>query len=116
MSLRPLPGARLVVAERGGGLGKSIAQYDQGNPLFQLERRDRLHHPLAETRVNFAMIALEVGGITKRVGELPTDQDVVMVCLSGARSARAAQFACQAGVKAVNMAGGMMAWRGPVER
>jgi hypothetical protein len=62
MILRPLPGARLAPGERAGGLGNSIAQYERAIALFQFKSRDRVHYPLAETLVNFAMVALKVGG------------------------------------------------------
>ena len=41
---------------------------------------------------------------------LPADVPVVVVCRSGNRSAKAAAVLAQAGVDAVNMAGGMNAW------
>ena len=62
MILRPLRGARLAPGERAGGLGNSIAQYERVIALFQFKSRDRVHYPLAETLVNFAMVALKVGG------------------------------------------------------
>lgn len=57
-----------------------------------------------------------LGSLMGRLGELPKDQPLVLVCRSGARSAMATQALNQAGFQAANMEGGMMAWRGPVER
>ena len=57
-----------------------------------------------------------LGTLSQRMGELPKDRQLIMVCRSGARSAMATQALKKAGFDAVNMAGGMMAWRGPVER
>lgn len=59
---------------------------------------------------------LSLGSLAQRMGELPTDRPLVLVCRSGARSAMATQALNQAGYDAANMAGGMLAWRGPVER
>lgn len=43
--------------------------------------------------------------------EIPTDKPIVFVCRSGGRSARAAAFALEAGVKNVyNLKGGMILW------
>jgi rhodanese-related sulfurtransferase len=42
--------------------------------------------------------------------ELPTDQAIVVICRSGARSARAAEALVGAGYEAVNLSGGMKAW------
>ncbi|MFM9918153.1 rhodanese-like domain-containing protein [Lacisediminihabitans sp. H27-G8] len=45
-----------------------------------------------------------------RLAEVPTDQQVLVVCLSGGRSQRAATALAQSGVDAVNVSGGMLAW------
>lgn len=46
-----------------------------------------------------------------RYSELPADQELVMICRSGARSARAAEFLMQHGYgKVVNLQGGTLAW------
>jgi rhodanese-related sulfurtransferase len=46
-----------------------------------------------------------------RIQELPKDKTIVFVCRSGARSAQAAAFALENGLKSVyNMQGGMMEW------
>ncbi|GBF06423.1 rhodanese-like protein [Deinococcus aerius] len=46
-----------------------------------------------------------------RYSELPKDRDLVMICRSGARSARAGQYLLEHGYKdVVNLAGGTLAW------
>lgn len=46
-----------------------------------------------------------------RYTELPADQDLVMICRSGARSGRAAQFLLNNGyTRVVNLQGGTLAW------
>ncbi|MEB3238286.1 MAG: rhodanese-like domain-containing protein [Candidatus Sericytochromatia bacterium] len=57
-----------------------------------------------------------LGTLEAHLGELPAQEEVVMVCRSGGRSAMATQMALSAGLKAVNMSGGMLAWRGAVVR
>ena len=50
--------------------------------------------------------------LQQRWEEIPTDQGrVYLVCAVGARSGRAAAALRQAGVDAVNVAGGLKAWR-----
>ena len=45
-----------------------------------------------------------------RYTEISADQPVVVICRSGARSAKAAEALAGAGYNAVNLAGGMKAW------
>lgn len=59
---------------------------------------------------------MPLGTLGARLQDLPRDREIVLVCRSGARSASATQMLLQSGFQAINMAGGMMGWRGPVER
>lgn len=45
------------------------------------------------------------------VADLPRSESIYVVCESGARSQRAAQWLRQAGLDAVSVTGGMAAWR-----
>ena len=40
----------------------------------------------------------------------PTDGEVLIICRSGARSAKAAAFLREQGIDAINIAGGTLAW------
>ena len=56
---------------------------------------------------------------TEDYAALEKDREVVVICRSGARSARAAQFLIEQGYNAVNLQGGTLAWEQdglPVER
>jgi rhodanese-related sulfurtransferase len=55
-------------------------------------------------------VHIPLGQLVERVDELPDDRQVVVVCRSGARSARAAAFLGSSGFDAINLAGGMHAW------
>ncbi|GAA5532484.1 MULTISPECIES: rhodanese-like domain-containing protein [Deinococcus] len=47
-----------------------------------------------------------------RYAELPKDRELVMICRSGARSARAGQYLLDNGyAKVVNLEGGTLAWK-----
>lgn len=53
---------------------------------------------------------IPLGELPSRLSEVPTDQDVYVVCRVGARSAQAAAFLNGNGRTALNVAGGMLAW------
>jgi rhodanese-related sulfurtransferase len=48
--------------------------------------------------------------IAGRLGEVPTDGEVLVICQTGARSARATDFFRRQGIDARNVAGGTKAW------
>jgi rhodanese-related sulfurtransferase len=48
--------------------------------------------------------------VPDRLGELPTSGEIYVICKSGARSRRAAEFLAGHGFSAHNVAGGTMAW------
>ena len=51
-----------------------------------------------------------LGELAARLGELPHDREVVVVCAAGGRSAGAADFLAAAGLRVANLRGGMAAW------
>lgn len=53
---------------------------------------------------------LPIGELATRLGELPGDREVVVVCASGNRSASAADFLAGHGLRVANLRGGMAAW------
>lgn len=59
---------------------------------------DALHIPMSE--------------LAGRLGELPQDDNVFVICRSGGRSARVTAYLNANGWDAVNVAGGMMSWAG----
>lgn len=65
-----------------------------------------------------AAVHVPLGSLGDRLGKLPGDRTLVMVCRSGGRSQAAATALVGAGFAAVNLAGGMQAWQAaglPVE-
>lgn len=48
--------------------------------------------------------------LTERVAEIPPDGPVFLICRTGGRSRRAAEYLRERGVDAVNVAGGSLAW------
>lgn len=54
---------------------------------------------------------LPLSELESRFSELPKDRDLVMICRSGARSARAGEYLMQHGYdRVVNLGGGTLAW------
>ena len=64
---------------------------------------------LAEQRVEGAM-HLPLDQLSARLGELPRDRRIAFLCKSGQRSGAAAKTASKAGLDAVNVEGGLIAW------
>lgn len=66
----------------------------------------------AEWRHGHVAGALHVplGELAQRVGEVPTDRQVLVVCRVGGRSAQATAWLQHQGVEAVNLDGGMLDW------
>lgn len=55
---------------------------------------------------------LPMSEVTARLGEVPGDDPLYVVCRSGARSARVVAYLTGQGYPAVNVEGGMQAWAG----
>jgi len=53
--------------------------------------------------------------IPARLDELPRDKDIVVMCKAGGRSAMAADFLHRRGYRAINLAGGILAWARDVD-
>ena len=84
-----------------------------GDPPFLLDVRepDELADGVIAGSVNVPM-----NEVRHRLGELPTDRDIVVICHLGARSAYVTKELNTLGYdRAVNLAGGMEAWIGETE-
>ncbi|TCJ95986.1 UNVERIFIED_ORG: rhodanese-related sulfurtransferase [Anoxybacillus amylolyticus] len=60
-------------------------------------------------------VNIPLGLIEFRMHELDKNEEYILVCRSGGRSGRAAEFLDSRGYRVVNMTGGMLAWKGPIE-
>lgn len=69
----------------------------------------REYHEYVEAHVPGAVL-IPLGDLPDRVDELPTDRSVLVICASGGRSRRAAEFLRRQGVDAINVIGGTIAW------
>lgn len=55
-------------------------------------------------------VHLPLGQLPDRLGDVPRDEPLYVMCRAGGRSARAAGFLRETGFDAVNVDGGMQAW------
>jgi rhodanese-related sulfurtransferase len=76
-----------------------------GAPLFDVRQPDEF----AEARVPGAVL-VPLGEVADALDRFPTGRPVYVICRSGARSMKAAEFLRANGVDAVNVEGGTMAW------
>jgi len=55
-------------------------------------------------------VHIRLGDLAGRVGELPSDRELYIICRSGHRSAYATQGLLGGGLNAINVADGMTGW------
>jgi sulfur-carrier protein adenylyltransferase/sulfurtransferase len=53
--------------------------------------------------------------VPARLAELPRDRDIVVMCRSGGRSSKVAQYLEQRGYRAANLTGGILRWAEEVD-
>jgi rhodanese-related sulfurtransferase len=85
---------------------EAIARVTTGARIIDVRERsewDDLHAPQAEL--------LPMSTIGDRLDELSSEEQVLIICHSGGRSARVTASLIHAGYDAVNVEGGMLAWR-----
>lgn len=84
-----------------------LARLQEGGVvLVDVRRPDEFE----EFRVPGAQL-IPLQDLAERVDEVPNDRRVYLICLTGARSGRAAEFLNAQGYDTVNVVGGSKAWR-----
>ena len=78
---------------------------EQGAPVIDVRELDEYQ----EAHVPGATL-IPLATVPDRLGDVPAERDVLVICKSGARSMRAAEFLAANGISATNVAGGTMAW------
>src|SRR5215469_3134619 len=58
---------------------------------------------------------IPMGEISARLAELPKDRDIVVMCRSGGRSSKVADYLLRMGYRAANLTGGILAWARDVD-
>jgi len=89
-------------------------RHADGAALVDVREPDEYEEVRAE-----GAILVPLGDVVDRVGELPRNRPLLLICRSGARSLRAAEFLASRGYDVANVAGGTLSWVDaalPVER
>ena len=83
----------------------AVAEVPADAPLLDVREADEWTAGHAPTARHLPMSEL-----ASRIGELPDDDPLYVVCRSGGRSARVVAYLAGQGYPAVNVDGGMQAW------
>ena len=91
---------------------KNLMDEDKAPFLLDVRRPDEYEAD------NLNALLIQLDYLPERLGEIEgwKNERIVVYCRSGARSARAVQFLRSAGYDAVNLKGGIMAWREEIGR
>lgn len=81
---------------------------EAGHPHMLIDVREPFEH--ASARIEGAML-IPMGEVMSQLEVLPTDRTIVVQCQSGGRSARVTAALRAKGYDAVNLTGGIQAWR-----
>ena len=84
-----------------------VARRDRGESLTLLDVREDWELGVASVP---NIIHIPMGQVADRLHELDRSKEVVVLCRSGRRSLEVAKFLQQNGFRAVNLAGGILAW------
>lgn len=94
----------------GGAIdtNEAKARIDGTTPPFLLDVREPYEYQ--EGHIAGARL-LPLGDLARRMGELPQDREILVICRSGNRSGAATRQLAQAGYQAINLRGGMIGWQ-----
>ncbi|MEO6222132.1 MAG: molybdopterin-synthase adenylyltransferase MoeB [Vicinamibacterales bacterium] len=81
---------------------------ESGHPHMLLDVRETFEH--ASTRIEGSVL-IPMGSVLEQLDVLPRDRPIVVQCQSGGRSARVTAALRQKGFDALNLTGGIQAWR-----
>lgn len=84
-----------------------VARRERGEPVTLLDVREEWELGVASVP---GVLHIPMGEVADRMQEIDRARDVVVLCRSGRRSLEVAKFLQQNGFKAVNLAGGILAW------
>lgn len=84
-----------------------VARRERGESLTLLDVREEWELGVASVP---GILHIPMGQLADRLGEIDRSREVVVLCRSGRRSLQVANFLQQNGFRAVNLAGGILAW------
>ncbi|MFO7305649.1 MAG: rhodanese-like domain-containing protein [Gammaproteobacteria bacterium] len=89
-----------------------VARRNRGEDLTLLDVREQWELAIASVP---GAVHIPMGEIAARAHELDRSKETVVLCRSGRRSLEVAKFLQQNGFRAVNLAGGILAWSREVD-
>jgi rhodanese-related sulfurtransferase len=89
-----------------------LARRQNGEDLTLLDVREGWELGVASVP---DVVHIPMGEIASRIGELDASKETVVLCRSGKRSLEVAKYLQANGFKAVNLAGGILAWSRDVD-
>ncbi|MFN8621219.1 MAG: rhodanese-like domain-containing protein [Chloroflexota bacterium] len=102
----PTPTALAAVPAADIAPAEANQRWDAGALLLDVREQDEWDagHVPGATHIALSELA-------SRVGELPTDKTILVICRSGNRSLQAREILTAAGLTATSVTGGVKAWR-----
>lgn len=89
-----------------------VARRNRGDDLTLLDVREAWELGIASVP---GVVHIPMGEVAERVRELDQNKETVVLCRSGRRSLEVAKYLQQNGFRAVNLAGGILAWSRDVD-
>ncbi|HTW37290.1 MAG TPA: rhodanese-like domain-containing protein [Steroidobacteraceae bacterium] len=92
--------------------GALQARLAASDPPLVLDVREPWEQAIARLQ---GTLDIPMSEVPARLEELPKDREIVVMCRSGGRSARVAQYLEQQGYRAANLTGGILRWAQEVD-
>jgi len=92
-----------------------LARRQRGDAFTLLDVRESWELGVASVPADQQVVHIPMGEVAERLGELDRGQEIAVLCRSGRRSMEVAKFLHQNGFRAVNVAGGILAWSRDVD-
>ena len=84
-----------------------VQRREQGDALTLLDVREDWEMSVASVQ---GVVHIPMAQVPERMAELDRNQEIVVLCRSGRRSLEVAKLLQLNGFKAINLAGGILAW------
>lgn len=88
------------------------AQLAAPAPPVVLDVRERWEQDIARLP---GTLDIPMSDVPSRLAELPKDRDIVVMCRSGGRSSKVAEYLHRMGYRASNLTGGILGWAREVD-
>lgn len=87
-----------------------LSRRQRGDELTLLDVREGWELGVASVPAEQQAVHIPMGEIADRIGEIDRGKEVAVLCRSGRRSLEVAKYLQQNGFRALNVAGGILAW------